>query len=221
MRATFQESDLTTQIDTNQTPINLASPELPAAADGALPVAPTTPRSVTIVRARAHDGRLPIKVTVTPIADLDASGGIFVDFRKGTKQVETLPVASAQVVAGKRSALFASELGPVDTGLGSALAPTRAAGDSAIAALAAAEASAATATAVTPREGKRKGKTTGKRPLLSHQIGKGCKLTTGQAETFRAEVALPAQFASTDGWFVRGRFVAPGGRDLKSAWLRV
>lgn len=208
MRATFQESALTTQIDTNQTPINLASPELPAAADGALPVAPTTPRSVTIGRARAHDGRLPIKVTVTPIADLDASGGIFVDFRKGSKQVETLPVVSARS-------------GPVDTDLGSAPAPTRAAGDSAIAALAAAEAGAASATAVTPREGKRKGKTTGKRPLLSHQIGKGCKLTTGQAETFRAEVALPAQFASTDGWFVRGRFVAPGGRDLKSAWLRV
>jgi hypothetical protein len=202
---------LNTQIDTNQTPIKLARQELPAAADGTVPTVPAaTPRSVTIARADPHDGRLPITVTVTPIADLDASGGLFVDFRKGSKQVETLPVAPAP------SVLLDADLGPSP-------APTRAAGDSAIAALAAAEAKGISAAAATPQDGKRKGKGrySGKPALLSHQIGRGCKLTTGQAETFRAEVALPAEFASTDGWFVRGRFVAPGGRDLKSAWLRV
>ena len=154
--------------------------------------------SVSITHAPFHDGRLPLTVTVTPLADLDASGGVFVDLRKGTKHVDVTPNQDLDVHL---------ELPDRPRNI--------AAGDAAIAELAALE-SDAFADAVTAQKA-----AFDARQPLSHQIGKGCKLTTGQAETYRAEVALPPDFSAADGWFVRCRFVSPDGHELKSAWLRV
>lgn len=59
--------------------------------------------------------------------------------------------------------------------------------------------------------------------MVSHQIGKAMKLTVGQSESFRADVALPKAHKDTSlAWYVRGRFAAlSGGEDLSSAWLEV
>ena len=156
------------------------------------------PSSVSITHAASHDGRLPLTVTVTPLADLDASGGVFVDLRKGTKRVEAgaSPNAEAQVELPDRPW-------------------TIAAGDAAIAELAALE------TGTFADLAKAQKTAFDAAQALSHQIGKGCKLTVGQAETYRVEVALPPDFDAADGWFVRCRFVSPDGDDLKSDWLRV
>lgn len=173
------------------------------------------PRHVTVSHGDAHDGRLPVTVTVVPVEDLDAKGGVFIDFRKSTK----LSPVEATVAVGERADETA-DARPV-----SSLKQ----GDNAIAAMAAAELAAAPAKEESIGEGdvtkmmpamSDDSAPKHKEPITSHQIAAGRKLTVGQAETFRAEVAVPVA-AEGESWLVRGRFAVPGGKDLSSAWLRI
>ena len=181
--------------------------------------APKIVRVVTITHGESHDGRLPVVVTIVPVEDFDAGGGVFVDFRQGSKDEQIAARAEAQAASDELEAAGPDEL---DEHIDPAVevgdhAPTIAEGDAAIAALAAREAKAEAKVA----SGKSAVKS-GKYPIQSRQIGQGMKLTTGQAETLRAEVALPAESATAEAWYVRGRFVAAsGGHDLKSSWQRV
>lgn len=184
------------------------------------PAKPTTPeaapRTVTIVCAEAHDGRLPVVVTVVPVADLEVTG-VFVDYRKGSVPGET----SAIQVGGEHKSTIKQ-------------------GDAAVAALAAREVKAAAAApaappvtdviepddktrqvAAMPEDAETPKAHNTKHPLVSHQISPGLKLTLGQAETIRADVALPSAPAEGETWFARGRFATNGGHDLSSAWTRI
>lgn len=90
--------------------------------------------------------------------------------------------------------------------------PGDAQGDAAIAALAARE-SGAEDSSPAPA----------KTPHVSQQIATGKKLVVGQAETFRAELAVPAAAPAGEVWIVRARFAAAeaGVKDLSSAWVRL
>ncbi len=172
---------MNTSTDLSTTPHKQSEPKLAAS-------------SVSITHAAPHDGRLPVTVTVTPLADLDAGGGVFVDLRRGTKHVDVKVPANRPTVHSAGNAAI-DELATQEEAGASA--------ESARDAATAAQKSAAGAL------------------TLSRQISPGCKLTLGPAETYRAEVSLPPDFDAADGWFVRCRFVSPDGNDLKSAWLRV
>lgn len=167
------------------------------------------PRTVSITLAEAHGGRLPVVVTVVPTADTDAGGGVFVDFRVGSTPPDDDQAAGAEPSArmarihrgdkaldalAAREMTAASEAGPSHGG------------DDAEAAAAGADAEP----------------TAARRGMVSRQIGKAMKLTVGQAETLRAEVALPQPPSdAAQVWYARGRFATIGGSDLSSAWIRV
>lgn len=196
--------------------MNTLSPSI----DTSIPTLVETPapRQVTIAAAAAHDGRLPVVITVIPVADLDARAGVFVDFRMGSKAPTEVP-SNAD---GERGPQTWTERG-----------------DEAVAALAASELRAAahkkaeaaqaeqlgapgaslSADAAEHAEIKAKQPSARtERPIISRQIGEGLRLTVGQAETFRAEVAVPAVATEDLGWFVRGRFASKEGDDLSSVW---
>jgi len=198
----------------------------------ALKIAKTadTPRTVTVSHAEAHDGRLPVTVTVVPVEDFDAHGGVFVDFRKGAKsevEAETQPLAGERSVASIKqgdAAVAALAAKEVEAGkpLHSAspakppLPPEPAAPPSTAKAAPAIDADDVTqviAAVSDDREPKHN-----KQPIVSHQIAQPQKLTVGQAETFRADVGFHEP-AEGEVWFVRGRFA--GDKDLSSAWLRI
>ncbi|MFO0748270.1 MAG: hypothetical protein U1F43_21800 [Myxococcota bacterium] len=162
--------------------------------------------SVVITCGEAHDGRVPVTVTVTPTEDFDATGGVFVDFRTGTR-------ASAAVAV---EATVETEALPEVSDAPISLAQ----GDAAIAALLAREEATAAGEAAKPGAApKAEPKVVHhKNPMRSHQIAQGLLLTVGQSESFRADVSLPEVEASGR-WYVRGRFATSDGRDLKSAWL--
>ncbi len=90
-------------------------------------------------------------------------------------------------------------------------------GDAAIAALAAREAGSDESPADSPAVAH------GKQPHITQQIATGKSLVLGQAETFRAELAVPASAPEGEVWIVRARFVAADdhGKDLNSAWIRL
>jgi hypothetical protein len=164
-------------------------------------LAPTPPpRAVTIECAKPENGRLPVTVMVVPVTDADIKGGVFVDFRAGAQASDS---DHGHVSRFDR-------------------------GDEAVAALAAKEAKDAAdardgdaGEAAAPAPDKRSD-ASGKHPIISLQIGKAMKLTVGQAESFRAEVAMPAPHADdSQVWYVRGRFATLGGKDLSSAWHKV
>lgn len=163
------------------------------------------PRTVSITLAEAHGGRLPVVVTVVPTADLDAGGGVFVDFRVGSTAPDDDQAAGAEPSA--RMARIHR-------------------GDKALDALAAREMSAASETGPSHADDAEAGAAAepaaARRGMVSRQIGKAMKLTVGQAETLRAEVALPQPPADeSQVWYARGRFATMGGGDLTSAWIRV
>jgi len=182
------------------------------------------PRSVTITMTAAHDGRLPVVVTAVPREDLDAKGGVFVDFRLGAK-VPSDADRGAPKGDGVTPMMASSQDGAAST------TATQEQGDKAIAAMAAREAAAAPSevkagAAGAPAQAAGKDGKHGKsheprQPLVSHAIAQAVKLTIGQAETFRAEVAEPAAAADGLAWYARGRFATLGGKDLSSAWLAV
>jgi len=158
------------------------------------------PRPVTLAHTGPRDGRLPVTITVTPIADLDVSG-VFVDFRLGHLESK-----------GGGSEKRTTPL-------------TR--GDAAVSALAASEASdiLAEASEADQHDGAHVAadgdKPEGKRPVVSHQIGKPMKLKVGQSESVRAEVAVPTAPTDDQVWFMRGRFATADGEDLNSSWQKV
>ncbi len=85
-------------------------------------------------------------------------------------------------------------------------------GDAAIAALAAREAGSDESPQAAPA----------KERHITQQIATGKTLVVGQAETFRAELAVPALAPAGEVWIVRARFAAAdGGKDLSSAWSRL
>lgn len=181
-------------------------------------------RPVTIVIAEPHDGRLPVTITVVPVADLDAQGGVFVDFRTGTKEaVEVVADAAATTRIDDAAAALVSEIAKGDEAVAGMVKAEAAAERSAAKADETLHAGPAGKDAATgPKEAKqKKPPQEAKPPLMSHQIAEGLKLTVGQAETFRADVAMPQPSPGGEGWYIRGRFQTVDGRDLKSSWQRV
>ena len=196
-----------------------------AAPQPAKPAKPTPqPRAVSVTHGEPHDGRLPVTVTVVPVEDLDAKGGVFVDFKKGTKIAESDNSLSGDGGARSPSAIQQ--------------------GDDAVAALAAKEIATAahpplppapnaplSAASAAPIEVDDVTKVMAavdadgrppraKEAIVSQQIAQGLSLTVGQAETFRADVGFPGG-ADGETWFVRGRFATIGGKDLSSGWLKI
>lgn len=169
-------------------------------------------REVTIAVAPPENGRMRITILAVPTANLDANGGVFVDLRLGKKDPADMPLVFDASVPHITS--IASGDAAVD-----ALAKVEIAADEAAAQLAAEEPGAdapADPAAVAPRKRR---SVDGKYPILSHQIGPALKLTIGQSESLRAELAAPA--APTDGerWYARARFASNEGTDLRSAWV--
>ncbi len=176
----------------------------------------TAPLPVSIVCASAHDGRVPVAVTVVPVADLEVTG-VFVDYRKQSMGADAGAVAeslSATPVEGERVS-------------------TLKLGDAAVAALVAREAASEAATVrrssdaptefdEQTRQAQAMADSDGANaPSVSYQIAPGLRLTVGQAETFRVDVALPEAPAAGEVWLARGRFAAKIGHDLSSAWTPI
>lgn len=181
------------------------------------PKAAAPPRSVTIIHGEGHHGRLPIAVTVIPLADLDAKGGVFADFRMGAKGPDESAVERSSALEQGDKAVAAMVAKEAAGGARPNL-PAVAESEMPEAPLPELDAAAAPAMAAEADPAKK----AVKQPIVSHQIAKSIKLTVGQAETFRAEVAIPvASVDPSQRWYVRGRFSTLGGKDLTSAWLPI
>lgn len=184
--------------------------------------------SVTVSLGETSNGRIPVTVVVVPLEDLDVTA-VYVDFRLGSKDpteaYETKTPGenhSATITKGneaiaalaKAEADFSNESPAIDPKTPAVTKPAPK--------IDVAETTAQMHKAAPVVAGAKPSRQEGKRPLISHQIGQAHKLTLGQAETFRADVTAPNE-AAADGthWYVRGRFSAGEGRDLRSAWLRV
>lgn len=174
----------------------------------------TNHRPVTLVLGEAEGGRISVTVTVVPTANVDAQGGVFVDFRLGTKDPADVPM----VIDG--ADLHVSAIKKGDEAV-AALAKKEAAAEHAAAHAPDAEGEAVHhEVAAAPEHIKRK-PMEAKHPIISHQIAPGRLLTTGQAESFRADVTQPEAAPEGERWYVRGRFATTNSHDLKSAWTRV
>jgi len=165
-------------------------------------------RPVSASHAEPHDGRLPITVTFAPTADLDAKGGVFIDFRQGNKSQQ--PGARHGAKAASPSARPPSER---------KLQLIK--GDAALDALTAREAKAARADGSPPTLGLVKSIKPHGNPIVTHQIAKAGRFTTGQSETFRAEVSMPSGKDELGAWYFRGRIGTAGGHDVHSMWQKV
>jgi len=168
-----------------------------------------THRPVTIVLGEASGGRIPVTLTVVPVADLEALGGVFVDFRLGTKDPSDVPM----VVDG--TDMHVSSIKKGDDAV-AALAEKEAAD-----ARLAADPDGVEVTEPIAAAAPAKKKMEAKHPIISHQIAQGRRLTVGQAESFKAEVTQPEAAPEGERWYVRGRFATSSAHDLKSAWVRV
>lgn len=179
-------------------------------------IARPNPRVVSFEFAPTHDGLLPVTVTVAPTSDLDAKGDLFIDFRSRAK------VRAAHGIPARPGGSDTKHIS------------TRQKGNNAIEALAASEATAEAATRsrrnanktlrdemAAPEPGGESSSSV-KQELVSHQIAQAIKLTVGQVETFRAEVAVPASPVDpSNGWYARGRLATLGGKDVTSGWRRI
>lgn len=185
-------------------------------------------RAVSIAIGEPHDGRLPVTVTVVPVEDLDAKGGVFVDFKKGTKPgdgdgaklgersasaLKQGDDAVAAMVAKEEGAAAHHPLPPAPAAPLAPRAAPEAPSDDPIA-----ETEVTRVMAAVDEDGK--APKAEQEPIVSNQIAQGLSLTVGQAETFRADVGFPGA-AEGETWFVRGRFATIGGKDLSSAWLKI
>jgi len=178
----------------------------------------THEREVTITVGQAKNGRIPFSILVVPTKDFDANTGIFVDFRLGKKDPSNMPLVFDESPAYQTS---------IESG------------DAAVAALARIEIAAGKTApeaevevaltepriAPTPEEPimpltKRK-VMDGKYPIVSHQVGPAIKLTVGQSESFRAELASPSAPKDGERWYARARFAATEGHGLRSSWTLV
>lgn len=171
-------------------------------------------REVTLTVAPPESGRIRITILAVPTSDHDANRGVFVDLRLGKKDPADLPVVFDDTTRHVSSI---------------------ASGDAAVAALAKVEIAADAAAAEEASEGphldapigdappgpRRRKSADGKYPISSHQVGPAIKLTVGQSETVRAELAAPAAPAEGEHWYARARFASDEGSDLRSAWVPI
>lgn len=179
------------------------------------------PYAVSVSVGAAQSGRLPVVITIVPLVDLDASG-VFVDLRRTSKDPSDLPT----IVEGPDKTLVEPrELSALTAG------HKRRRGDDAVEALAREEAGDQPQ-ADTPAAGRHpaaeapelmtepRGNNL-KRGWLSSQIARSVKLTIGQAESFRADIAKPPAAPPGESWYIRGRFAASAGQGLRSGWQRL
>lgn len=155
---------------------------------------PRAPRTVRVSCASQDDGRVAVSVSVHPLEDLDAAGGVFVDV----------------LLAGSDRATRRAEV-------------ARAAHPSAIRSVANAAPRVAN-DPLRLRPGARAPIQTGlrnRRTFTSHLIAAGRQIARGHHETYRSEIVLTEASPTGLSWFVRGRFATLGDDDLRSAWVRV
>lgn len=185
------------------------------------PTKNAVPQIVSVSVGTAQSGRLPVVVAVVPVVDLDAIG-VFVDLRRTSKDPSDLPT----IVEGPDKTLVeVRDLSALTAG------HERRRGDDAVEALAREEAGdqphADTAAAEHQAEAEPPELMTEprgnnlKRGWLSSQIARSVKLTVGQAESFRADIALPPPAPPGESWYIRGRFAASTGQGLRSGWQRL
>ena len=180
----------------------------------------SAPRQITVTHGEPHDGRLPVVVTVVPTKDLDAAGGIFVDIKKGTSEAKLAKHPEGDL-APRAQPIESSEKTGVMAAAKDASTDIAEAGVKVTAAVVKiASPPNKLAPAPLPKASAPDGKDT-REPHMTHQIAKAMRLTIGQAESFRAEIAMPAASGEGESWYMRGRAALEGGRDECSAWQKI
>jgi hypothetical protein len=173
---------------------------------------------VTITVAPPDNGRIRVSILAVPTADLDASGGVFVDLRLGKRDPSDMPIvfegtaphvstiaagdAAVNELARLEIVAAVTAFGPEDP------SPTGTPGVD----------ESPVETAVAPAM---KRSSEGKYPIYSHQVGPALKLIIGQSESLRAELAAPVAPAEGEHWYARARFAAAVGHDLRSTWVPI
>lgn len=189
----------------------------------------TSPISIAV--KAIHDGRIPVIVSITPLEDLEVSG-VFVEFRMGAMDQDDMPggeprstslAKGAEAIAAlaKAESRQDDDGGPVKKKPMEPMATSQGAHADSEKRIARPDEMSAQKGMKGEGDSAKGGAPRVKRPLITHQIAQAQTLIVGQSETYRAEVTAPGDATQGAGWYIRGRFSAGSGKDLRSEWVRI